>query len=85
MLKFGEFVRSRRKMLGLSLTAAGKRMGLGKPYLSGIENCKVNPPSPKRVKRMASTLKVKQTPLLLMAYAEKAPAEIREYVKKKLL
>ncbi len=85
MTTFGEFVRARRRMQELSLEQAGAKMGMGKPYLSGIENSRVNPPSPKRVKRMAKALELDETMLLLMAYAEKAPMEIREYVKKKLL
>ena len=85
MATFGEFLKMRRQMCELTLEALGQKCGMSKGYLSGIEAGKVNPPSPKVLKRLAEALKTDSTILLLMGYAEKAPKEIREAVKLKLL
>ena len=81
---FGEFVRARRKMLELTLEQVARKAGSHKGYISGIESGKVRPPSARMVKRMAKALRLKVIPLLLMAYAEKAPKEIRRLVELKL-
>jgi transcriptional regulator with XRE-family HTH domain len=84
-MSFGEFVKARRQMCGLTLEALAEKISSHKGYISGWENGKVNPPSPKVLKRLASALKTDETILMLMGYAEKAPKEIREAVKLKLL
>lgn len=84
-MTFGEFVRARRQMLELTLEGVAKKIGSHKGYLSGIEQGKVNPPSGKFLPKLAEALKTDPTILAVMAYAEKAPKEIRAFVKSKLL
>ena len=85
MVTFGEFLRMRRQMCELTLEDLAQKIGSHKGYISGIENGKVNPPSPKVIKRLAVALNTDATTLLLMGYAEKAPKEIQAFVKSKLL
>lgn len=85
MATFGEFVRMRRQMLELTLEQVASRIGSHKGYISGIETGKVNPPSTKLLPKLAEVLETDRTSLTLMAYAEKAPKEIRDFVKSKLL
>jgi transcriptional regulator with XRE-family HTH domain len=75
---FGEIVRRARQAKGLTLDALGAKTRMGKGYLCGIENGKVNPPSPARVKRMATHLALPEEDLLLLSYVVKAPKAIRE-------
>jgi transcriptional regulator with XRE-family HTH domain len=74
---FGEIVRHARKAKGLTLDALGAKTQMVKGYLCGIENGKVNPPSPARVKRLADHLSLPVDDLLLLSYAAKAPKAIR--------
>jgi transcriptional regulator with XRE-family HTH domain len=84
-MRFGEFVRVRRRMLELTLEQVAKKIGSHKGYLSGIEMGRVNPPSMKLLPKLAAVLKVKPVTLMVMAYVEKAPKEIRKLVELKLL
>jgi len=85
MATFGEFVRARRQMLELTLEQVAKKIGSHKGYCSGWETGAVNPPSSKIIPKLAAALNTDPTILAIMAYAEKAPKEIREFVKSKLL
>lgn len=78
---FGRTLREKRMGLGLTLEQVARRIRSHKGYVSGIENGKVNPPSPKFVKRFAKALDLDETMLLLTAHAEKAPIEIRTAVR----
>jgi transcriptional regulator with XRE-family HTH domain len=69
----------------MTMEQLAKRLSSHKGYMSGLIRGKVAPPSAKFIRRMAQRLKVQLTPLLLMAWVEKAPEEIREYVKAKVL
>lgn len=75
---FGEFVHSMRKAKGLTLEKLAKKIGTEKGYISSIENGKVNPPSADVVRQMAGALDVPKEELLLLAYVQKAPDEIRK-------
>ncbi len=85
MMSFGECLRSLRRACGLSLGQLGRKIHRGKGYLSGIENGKVNPPSPKVIRKLAEALGHDVKELLTLAYVEKAPKEIRKDLEKKLL
>lgn len=78
MKRFGEHVRELRHSKGLTLESVGKAAGINKAYLSGVENGRVNPPSPKVVRGIAKALGVGARTLLLLAAVEKAPKEIRD-------
>lgn len=78
MSTFGELLRRLRLEQGLSLRLTAKKLGTQKGYLSGIENGKVNPPSAKLVKRIASLYRQDEKSLLRLAWADKAPSLIRE-------
>lgn len=85
MPTFGSYIKDLRSLKGWTLQTLAEKCGTHKGYASGWETGSVNPPSPKIVKKLAAVLGVKELPLLLMAYAEKAPKEIKDYVKAKLL
>ena len=78
MSNFGVLLRRLRKDHGWSLHTVAKKVGTQKGYLSGIENGKVNPPSPKLLRKFAKLFQQDESALLRMAWADKAPALIRE-------
>jgi transcriptional regulator with XRE-family HTH domain len=80
MLKFGEVVRARRKFLNLTLEALARKIGSHKGYVSGIENQKVSPPSPKITEKLSRALEINVDKLLLHGWAQKAPKKIRSWV-----
>jgi transcriptional regulator with XRE-family HTH domain len=75
---FGDLVRKLRKGKGLTLDAVAKKIGTHKGYVSGIENDKVNPPSVKIIKKFAKLFTQDERTLVRIAWADKAPAIIRE-------
>jgi len=85
-MTFGKRLRELRHLRGYSLKELSIRTGrcCEKAYLSGIENGKVNPPSPRVIRKLAKALGHDVRELLLMAYIEKAPEEIRGVVRKRL-
>ncbi len=85
MKTFGERLRDLRHASGLSLGRLGRKIGRGKGYLSGIENGKVNPPSPKVIRKLAEALDHDVKELMMVAYVEKAPREIRKELEEALL
>ncbi len=84
-MTFGEYMKAQRQMRELTLEQLAAKAGTHKGYISGIEHGKVKPPSPKMIKRLAKAMEMDDIHLIIMAYAEKAPQEIREFVKSKLL
>jgi transcriptional regulator with XRE-family HTH domain len=76
-MRFGEIVREKRTALRISLEKLGRKTGLTKGYLSGIENGKVHPPLPRKVSRLCRVLDLDEASMLLLAYVEKAPEQIR--------
>ena len=77
--KFGEIVHEARTRLDLSLELVSSRCGFHKGYLSGIENGKVNPPSPRLTKKLARVLQLNEDWLITLGHAQKAPAKYREF------
>lgn len=77
MQAFGPYLKALRKQRGLTLERLAKKSGVRKGYLSGVENRKVNPPSAKAIRTIARALETDRIEMLLLAYIEKAPAEIR--------
>lgn len=78
MSNFGLLMRRLRKEQGWSLNTVARKVGTQKGYLSGIENGKVNPPSPKLLRKFARLFEQDESALLRMAWADKAPPMIRE-------
>ncbi len=78
MSNFGDLVKRLRKERGLTLEAVAKKIGSHKGYVSGIENDKVNPPSVKIIKKFAKLFTQDERTLVRIAWADKAPAIIRE-------
>ena len=77
---FGPLLKELRLSRGLTLEAVAKAVRTHKGYISGIENQKVAPPSPKFISKFARFFRVDEKDLLLLAYAEKAPKLIRDHV-----
>jgi transcriptional regulator with XRE-family HTH domain len=75
---FGEVIRHARKARELTLDKLASKTGLTKGYLSGIENGKVNPPTPEPVRRLAKQLELAEKELILFSFVVKAPRQIRE-------
>jgi len=84
VVTFGQFVKARRLMLEMTLDQVARKIGSHKGYVSGFENGRVSPPSAKMLPKLAKALKLKLIPLMVMAYVEKAPKEIRKLVDLKL-
>lgn len=78
MSNFGDLVKKLRKEKGLTLEAVAKKIGSHKGYVSGIENGKVNPPSVKIIRKFAKLFTQNEKTLVRMAWADKAPALIRD-------
>lgn len=78
MSNFGDLVKRLRKEKGLTLEAVAKKIGSHKGYVSGIENDKVNPPSVKIIRKFAKLFTQDERTLVRIAWADKAPAIIRE-------
>lgn len=78
MSNFGDLVKRLRKERSLTLEAVAKKIGSHKGYVSGIENDKVNPPSVKIIKKFAKLFNQDERTLVRIAWADKAPAIIRE-------
>jgi transcriptional regulator with XRE-family HTH domain len=67
-----------RKEKGMTLEQVAKKIGSHKGYVSGIENDKVNPPSVKIIRKFAKLFVQDERQLVRTAWADKAPALIRE-------
>ncbi len=78
MSDFGDLVKTLRKEKGLTLDRVARKIGSQKGYVSGIENGKVNPPSVKIIRKFARLFGQDVRTLVRMAWADKAPAMIRE-------
>ena len=78
MVRFGKVIQRARKKRGLTLEAVARTLGSHKSYLSGMETGKVNPGSPKLIRRLASALRLNAEDLILRAYVEKVPRQIRQ-------
>jgi transcriptional regulator with XRE-family HTH domain len=75
---FGAKIRRLRAEKGLTLEALARMAYIRKGYLSMVERGDARPPSPKVVKALARALGQNETDLLISAYIEKAPSEIRD-------
>jgi transcriptional regulator with XRE-family HTH domain len=62
----------------MTLEGVAKKIGSHKGYVSGIENDKVNPPSVKIIRKFAKLFGHDERTLVRIAWADKAPAIIRE-------
>lgn len=81
MKDFASVVKEARRFKGLTLQQVASKVGTHKGYISGVENRKVNPPSPKIVRKMAKIFDLDVLELLILAAVEKAPKEVREIMR----
>ncbi len=77
MGEFGSTIKSLRKAKGFTQQYVADQVGVKKGYISSLEHSKVNPPVPEKVRKLAKALGIAKVKLLLLAYIDKAPAEIR--------
>ena len=75
-MAFGMIVKNLRAGKKLTLEDLGKQVKKSKGYLSGIENQKVRPPTPKIVASLAASLGFDANVLAQVAYVEKAPKSL---------
>lgn len=76
--RLGTILRHRRRReLDLPLNQVARKIGVGKGYLSGIELGRISPPSAKVLKKLARVLSLPSWDLQALAWAEKAPSDIR--------
>jgi transcriptional regulator with XRE-family HTH domain len=61
MEKFGEYVKSLRQKLDLSLREVARRIEIEPSYLSDIERGKRNAPAPDKLEKLASVLGLSET------------------------
>ncbi len=78
MSNFGDLVKRLRKERGMTLEQVARKIGSHKGYVSGIENDKVNPPSVKIIRKFARLFSQDEKNLVRIAWADKAPAIIRD-------
>jgi len=78
MSRLGEIMLNARKSLTLTLEAVAKKSGTSKGYLSGIENGKVAPPSPRMAKKIATSLKFKGDTFAMICDAEKLMPDLKK-------
>jgi len=78
MSNFGDLLRRLRKEQGPTLQAVARKVGSHKGYVSGIENDRINPPWVKITGRIAKLFLQDERMLVRIAWADEAPALIRE-------
>lgn len=81
METFTAKIRAARQAKHFTLQYTATKIGTYKGYLSSMEGGKVKPGSPRLVRKLAKLLGLDVTQLLVLAFIEKAPAEIREIVR----
>lgn len=65
-MKFGEYIKNRRKELGLTIREAAEKIGISHPYLSQLENEKTKNPTLDVLKKISVGLNVSYLNLLDM-------------------
>lgn len=85
IVDFASTIRAARQEQHLTLQQMATKIGTSKGYCSGIEQKKVNPPAPRLTKKLAKLFGLDETRLLVLAFIEKAPKQIRELVREALL
>ena len=80
---FGEVIRKERRAKAWTLKRVGKRVGLSKGGLSGVERGVVNPPSAGVVRKLAKLYGLDVTEMMRMAWQPKVPKEIRHLLEVK--
>lgn len=73
---FGEIVHERRTAKGFTLEGLARKIGSHKGYVSGIENRKVRPPSPKITKLLCKALGLNFTDMVTRSWLEKRPKSV---------
>lgn len=78
MDSIGTRIRLARRERGWTLDALAERAGMSKPYLSLIENERVNIPSDDKLRRLETLLGFEAGELLHQAHLHRTPADIRD-------
>jgi repressor LexA len=79
----GPKIRRRRRKLGLTLDELSGRTGISKPYLSLIENSRVNnPPSDEKLRRLEQSLGFGSAELVGQAHLQRTPQDVRAILMK---
>jgi transcriptional regulator with XRE-family HTH domain len=76
---FGEILNASRKKANITLEKLAKKVRSSKGYLSGIENGKVNPPTPKFTKTIAIALGLPVKEFMLLAELAKLPDFVKQH------
>jgi transcriptional regulator with XRE-family HTH domain len=77
---FGQVLREKRLEKGFSLRKFAELVGVSPTYLSQVEQCNVDPPTAKRVKRMAELLG--ENPDKWIALAGRVPEDLPGIIQK---
>jgi transcriptional regulator with XRE-family HTH domain len=85
MNAFGKAIQEAKLAKGFTLDQLAKKVGTYKGYISGWCSGNVNPPSAKLVKKVAKVLELDEKRLLVLSFTEKAPKEIKEFLRKAAL
>jgi transcriptional regulator with XRE-family HTH domain len=83
-MAFGKRLHELRKQNNLTLEAVGKKLGVSKGYLSGIENGMVRPPKDRIIRKMARFFGTGEMDLLKIAWLDRMPPDVREVFSKAL-
>ena len=81
---FGTRIKQMRAEKGLSMGQLAAKLKTTKSYVCGWETGNSKPPSAPFIRRIARFFRVDAKPLLTVAFAQKAPKEIRSEVLLKL-
>ncbi len=73
MKTFGQILRAALTERGVTMEAAAKATGTRKGYISGICSRKLNPPSPKLIRKLCKFLDLNEQEMLARASLEKLP------------
>ena len=77
-MTYGQILKSARIRRELTLEQVAKAISSHKGYVCGIENGKVNPPSPRFTVKFCRVLGLEPEYMLCLAVAEKAPRIVRQ-------
>ena len=85
MKTFGELIREARHAKQYSMSALAQITQTFKGYICGIETGKLNPPSPKMVRRLSRALDLDVNDMLVRSVFEKLPKGLRFHKLRELL
>jgi transcriptional regulator with XRE-family HTH domain len=75
--RFGVVLLEARESKGYSLERVGRGIDSSKSYVSGIENGRVAPPSPRMIRKLCRVLGLDYQEMLAKAWIEKRPRDLQ--------